>query len=201
MVGTISGSRPDYDWWAKQSSWTIAEASALLCEIAPELLQEHLDRSGFYNPPQKCLEIYETLLRDAENGKKTNIHKKNSPSLYLKWARDKAFAIPKGLQTAMTKFCHLHDESIDAQVVKSSLPPKYCTPDMQLMYDAVEKFWATYDLAHPDLSKAPKKKVVMYWLEQNSAKRGDKISQTLAEAIDTIIRCPVARKGGTHNSK
>jgi hypothetical protein len=73
----------------------------------------------------------------------------------------------------------------------------YVTPDMQLMFDAVEKFWKQYDLRKPDKSKAPYKQDVVNWLLEEAKKRGiSDFSKTRAQHMDTIIRCPEARKGG-----
>ncbi len=75
--------------------------------------------------------------------------------------------------------------------------PAHVTPDMALMYDAINHFWKGYDLANPNPSVAPMKKDVVAWLQEEAGKRGiTDFSKTRAEIMDTIIRCPIARKGG-----
>jgi hypothetical protein len=67
---------------------------------------------------------------------------------------------------------------------------------MQLMFDAIDKFWKDYDLTKPDASKAPFKKNVVDWLIDEAKKRRIDFSKTRAEHMDTIMRCPQARRGG-----
>lgn len=87
-----------------------------------------------------------------------------------------------------------------AEPAASSVPavrPAYCTPDMALMYDAIEHFWSEYDLANPNPSVAPIKDDVVKWLVSEAAKRGiADFSTTRAGYMDTIMRCPKARRGG-----
>ncbi len=190
---------PNYDYWAKQSSWEIDEASALLTGIKPDLFEKHLCGIAHSLPlsqnTKRCLEIHETLKRDCENKFKTNIFLKNSPLVYIKWAQDRGYEPPDELRQAITEFKHLHEkdsESSDAEMPR----PAYCTQEMKLMYEAVEKFWSHYDLANPDPSKAYLKKEVTEWLIEQAQKRGITLSNNLAGAMDTIMRCPKARQGG-----
>lgn len=75
--------------------------------------------------------------------------------------------------------------------------PAHCTPDMALMFDAITKFWSHYNLANPNPSIAPVKKDVVAWLLEEAAKRGlSDFSESRAKVLDTIMRCPEARKGG-----
>jgi hypothetical protein len=74
---------------------------------------------------------------------------------------------------------------------------KYITPDMQLMFDAVQNFWNHYDLDKPDKSKAPLKKDVLEWIIKEAKNRNiQDFSKSRAEVMDTIIRCPKSRGGG-----
>ncbi len=79
---------------------------------------------------------------------------------------------------------------------KKTPKPDHVTPDMQLMFDAIEKFWAGYDLSRPNPSIAPVKREVVDWLVQEARRRKIDFSKTRAEHIDTIMRCPESRKGG-----
>lgn len=74
--------------------------------------------------------------------------------------------------------------------------PDYVTPDMQLMFDAIGKFWAGYNLSRPNPSIAPTKRMVVEWLVQEARSRRMDFSRTRAEHMDTIMRCPESRKGG-----
>jgi hypothetical protein len=74
----------------------------------------------------------------------------------------------------------------------------YITPDMRLMYDAVEKFWSNYDLNSPNPNIAPFKKDVVAWLMSEAEKRNiQDFSESRAKVMDTIIRCPKSRGGGS----
>lgn len=73
----------------------------------------------------------------------------------------------------------------------------YVTPDMRLMYDAVEKFWSGYDLDNPNKDIAPFKKDVVAWLMSEAKTRNiQDFSESRAKIMDTIIRCPQSRGGG-----
>ncbi len=75
-------------------------------------------------------------------------------------------------------------------------PSYYITPDMQLMFDAIEEFWSGYNLESPNPHVAPVKKEVVTWLLEEAKKRKIDFSKTRAENMDTIIRCPSSRRGG-----
>lgn len=82
------------------------------------------------------------------------------------------------------------------QSSKSYERSTHMTPDMQLMFGAINKFWSNYDLSAPNPNIAPFKKDVVDWIISEAKSRGIEMSKSRAEVIDTIIRCPVARKGG-----
>lgn len=71
----------------------------------------------------------------------------------------------------------------------------HSTPEMELMFDAIEYFWSRYNPDTP-AANAPLKKLVTSWLHEEATKRGVTLSKNLAEAIDTIIRPPKERGGG-----
>ncbi len=74
----------------------------------------------------------------------------------------------------------------------------YMTADMKLMMDAADKFWSHYDLDNPDPTIVPFKKHVVKWLMDEAEKRNIAgFNKSRAAAIDTIIRCPSSRMGGT----
>lgn len=73
---------------------------------------------------------------------------------------------------------------------------QYATPEMILMNDAVKKFWEHYDLKSPDISKSYAKAEITMWIKSEAKKRGYEVSDNIANAMDTIIRCPHTRKGG-----
>lgn len=84
----------------------------------------------------------------------------------------------------------------EGNTANKNKPISYITPDMQLMFDAIENFWSGYDLSKPNPHVAPVKKDVVAWLINEADKRKINFSKTRAEHIDTIIRCPASRKGG-----
>ncbi len=72
----------------------------------------------------------------------------------------------------------------------------YATPEMILMNDAAQKFWKHYNLKSPDISKSYAKAEITTWIKSEAKKRGYEVSDNIANAMDTIIRCPHTRKGG-----
>jgi len=95
----------------------------------------------------------------------------------LKWAKTLTFDLP-----IYSKF----------NVTKSHI-----TPDMELMFDAISKFWSNYDLNDPNPNIAPFKKDVVDWLMSEAKKRNiQDFKKSRASMIDTIIRCPISRGGG-----
>lgn len=88
------------------------------------------------------------------------------------------------------------EEELATQRQKAVPVPQYMTNEMALMMDAVGRFWSHYDLTKPDPNKAPLKKDVVKWLRKEAEKRGFEVSDNIAKVMDTIIRCPLARKGG-----
>ena len=97
----------------------------------------------------------------------------------LSWAKNLPFDVPM-----------LMDAKLD-------ITQKYMTPDMELMFDAVTKFWSEYDLDSPNPNIAPFKKDVVSWLLEQAKKRNiQDFSKSKAQMIDTIIRCPISRGGG-----
>lgn len=105
------------------------------------------------------------------------------PKEFMRWAATLGMDFPNLITEGM-----LESKAQDS--------PEYQTDDMRLMYDAVEHFWIDYDLSNPDTGKAPFKKDVVSWLLDEAKKRNIDMSKTRAETMDTIMRCPVARRGG-----
>lgn len=104
---------------------------------------------------------------------------------------EQLISFAKGLPFALAIF----EEKLPAP----SQQPKvlhYNTQEMALMTAAVERFWSNYDLNQPDPNKAPLKKDVIKWLRDEAKNRGFEISANIGKVMDTIIRCPKARKGG-----
>lgn len=87
-------------------------------------------------------------------------------------------------------------KQLTVEPTKETQKPDHVTPDMQLMFDAIEKFWAGYNLSQPNPSIAPTKRMVVEWLVQEARSRKMDFSKTRAEHMDTIMRCPESRKGG-----
>lgn len=101
------------------------------------------------------------------------------------------------LHEAMTKFTRLHERVSEPNTELPITRTAYCTPDMRLMFDAIEEFWKDYDLENPNPVVAPFKEKVVEWLLSEAQKR--KIydfGKTRAEHMDSIIRCPSSRRGG-----
>jgi hypothetical protein len=86
---------------------------------------------------------------------------------------------------------HLYKETFpnldgcDGERIDTSKPIKYTTCDLNILNEAVQRFWANHDPEAP-----PKKDVVVAWLTEK------KVSKKIAEAMDTIIRSDKSRKGG-----
>jgi hypothetical protein len=74
----------------------------------------------------------------------------------------------------------------------------YQTEQMTLLLDAAKSWWEAieYDLKNPNRHIAPFKKDVVAWLMREAEERGVELSESLAESIDTIIRCPITKTGG-----
>lgn len=105
------------------------------------------------------------------------LDKKVSSQELIKWAQKLPFDLPI--------------------LIKETTNRDYMTADMKLMMDAVDKFWSHYDLQNPDKNTAPFKNEVVNWLRDEGKKRNiDDFSKSRADLMDTIMRCPVSRKGG-----
>ena len=102
------------------------------------------------------------------------------PKPFIEWAKNLPLDLPI-----------LHSDTLQKG------KPAYATPDMLLMYDAVEHFWSDYDLENPDPRRAPYKNAVVDWLMAEAEKQNiARFSKTRAEIMDTIMRCPKSRSGG-----
>ncbi len=193
---------PRYDFWTRKNDWTLWEAAALIHGFEP------LDCGGTqlkYISDTQLRQSYIDFTTIAMNelghreidwlGQYHNL--KCHRQKWIGWAKSKHFTIPP----ALAEIIKQHEVTINQNVPKQHKAKlSYCTPDMELMHDAVEKFWKDYDLTKPDASKAPFKNSVVNWLMEEAKKRGIAgFSKSRADMMDTIIRCPVARQGG--NSK
>ena len=70
----------------------------------------------------------------------------------------------------------------------------YCTPAMELMFEAIAKFWEGKDVQ----TESPKKDAVINWLKPRIVERGIKIESQanhLADQIASVIRHPEAPTG------
>lgn len=74
--------------------------------------------------------------------------------------------------------------------------PHYKTAEMEIMEEVVEKFWSHYDLNNPDPSQAYLKDEVVDFIFARAKAKNIQISRTMANQMDSIIRCPESRKGG-----
>lgn len=123
---------PKFEHWAKQSNWTIQEASCLLIEIEPEsetakyCWQQYQDSEKYKIAPkkdlilQKYIDIISTLMRDADNSLTTKIHKNNSPEKYLRWAKEKDFTIPNELAYFVAQY-HLFPKAREQKKTAKSV--------------------------------------------------------------------------------
>ncbi len=108
------------------------------------------------------------------------------PQEFARWAK---------LRSVESPFLY----EVNAEIKNHHLNKKdnsYVTPDMQLMFDAVDEFWSGYNLQDPNHHAAPVKSAVVSWLTEEAKNRNMNFSKTRAEHMDTIIRCPISRKGG-----
>ncbi|MES2676751.1 MAG: hypothetical protein V4612_00355 [Pseudomonadota bacterium] len=109
------------------------------------------------------------------------------PREFIEWAKKRFIESP-----------FIYKEGVNIEGANSTKKAtSYITPDMQLMFDAVEKFWSDYNLEKPNHHIAPVKSSVVDWLLEEAKKRKIDFSKTRAEHMDTIIRCPKSRKGGS----
>jgi len=107
------------------------------------------------------------------------------PKEFIEWAKKRSIG---------SQF--IYKESVEIERKNLKKTNSYTTPDMQLMFDAVEKFWSDYNLDKPNHHIAPVKSSVVDWLLEEAKERKMDFSKTRAEHMDTIIRCPRSRKGG-----
>ncbi len=111
---------------------------------------------------------------------------KVEPAPFVAWVKKLSLNLPM-LQS---------EEAATAQPVSIAAAvttlPTSRTPEMELMFAAMEHFWSDYPR-----TPAPLKKIVVAWLTENAGRYGiEKLSVNLAEAIDTILRPADARAGG-----
>lgn len=179
---------PDYDFYAKQDLWEPWEAVCLLLELEPntqltddcyhDWVGRKIQDWGQQEPKAIAYtQCYATMQRSRLTAM--------PPKSWLEWAVNKGFSIPGKLRSAVAMYAAIPDQR-----------PSYATQEMQLIYAAVDKFWSEYDLSKPNPHIVPKKSEVVTWLLAEAHRRGHNLSQTLADKMDTIIRCPTSRKGG-----
>jgi len=109
-----TSAKADFDYWAKQSRWTLEEAAALFIGVDPRCssnIRKMMMERPFDDPMGKhYFNILDTLERDADHYLTTDIYYKNSPLVYMQWAVNKEFKMHKDLIAAVMKYKHLHQK-------------------------------------------------------------------------------------------
>jgi hypothetical protein len=126
------------------------------------------------------------LLRDKERGLNP-LRYSVRPADILAWARHN-FPDLGGLQ--------LFPDTQTPSEIKD-----YRTLEMDILDAAVCQFWSDFDQSNPDPNIAPNKKQVVDWMIDEANKQGVLLTRSLAEKMETVIRHPSARRGGTRRYK
>lgn len=136
-----------------------------------------LDVAGF--TPVRTAEEESTPLEELF------LEAKVRPAEFVAWAKGLPLTLPM-----------LHPSSSEA--LPPSVKPEPYTPEMCLMFAAIEHFNATY----PAPTAWPKKLIVTPWLHENAPRFGiEKLSKNMADAMDTLMRPNEARVGGIKRKK
>jgi hypothetical protein len=155
------------------------------CDQDYECIQSDKELTKILNYAIDSKKIYELTLTDKLHSY-TDYKLYVKPQEFIEWAKKRSIESP-----------FLYKEGVNIEDKNSTKKANsYTTPDMQLMFDAVEKFWSDYNLEKPNHHIAPVKSSVVGWLLEEAKKRKIDFSKTRAEHMDTIIRCPRSRKGG-----
>lgn len=109
-------------------------------------------------------------------------------------AKIKPLELIEWAKTLPTEFSIIADKKESEAFLKKV--PHYKTAEMEIMEEAVEKFWSHYDLNNSDPNKAYLKDEVMNFMHERAEVKNIKLSQAMVRQMDSIIRCPESRKGG-----
>lgn len=133
----------------------------------------------------KASTIADQLINDAKNGNLKAVYDERGGYVYIsttKWTVTRQalreWAITKDIRPI---FLFPDDSSHNTR----STWGQHTTDELEILKEAIQKFWEEHDPKRP-----PKKDIVVSWLMQKG------LSQRIAQAMDTIMRTPEARKGG-----
>jgi hypothetical protein len=172
--------RVQFEQASKQPLWTIKNGILHLLgrrHRDEDQISEHYDGNDrlYYKMQLQAHQAYKAgLLKVAEYQENMFSQSYVVPEHLIKWAKTLPFPLPI-LNTTVA--------------ISYTKQLEHCTPEMELMFGAIQHFWKTPD-------KPPLKKHVTAWLIDEAKQRKFELSDHMANAIDTLIRPQNARRGG-----
>ena len=182
--------------WMLHDSFSIDEATCLAIGVDPSYINSSDDPeyTAISTALKKAI-VHDELAATIDGCDLSSIRDPFSHDLtYDQWKKiellrsdlDRWF-YNKGYETAF-----FYPDKTNRQTTLDTAPidqteQAYTTPKMQLVSDAVDRFWQG---VNPHDKRAPKNENIEDWLNNEANKRGLQWSQRISESVATIIRHP-----------